>query len=194
MSVVASPKLTNRQRDVLERVDRRVPIKVIAADLGLSEARINQHIRTLKDKFQCENMSELVDRYRAVSSTKTKTKSNFDAAGPRFENPYSKSLYRKSQLPDDPIFPDQEHRVGPGKIAFSDVHHVLIDASRDKPREPVVVPHIMDGRYAVLSRLGAMLGIAFGVVAAVILVVAAAVTVSEVLDGKASLNTEMNDP
>lgn len=190
MTVTASPKLTDRQREVLERVDRRVPIKVIAADLGLSEARINQHIRTLKDKFECENMNELVERYRANSLEKTDANEAVEGE----QDPYSNSLYRKSQLPDEPIFPDQGTRVGPGKIAFSDAHHVLIDAPWDKPREPVVVPHFLDGDYAVLTRLGAMLGIAFGIVAAVILVVAAAVTVSEVLEGKASIRVEANDP
>lgn len=190
MSVAGSPKLTDRQRDVLERVDRRVPIKVIAADLGLSEARINQHIRALKDKFECENMNELVERYRADSSYKSTDKGGGDVD----ERPYSNSLYRKSQLPDEPIFPDQGTRVGPGKIAFSDAHHVLIDAPWDQPREPVVVPHFLDGKDAALKRIAAMIGIAFGIVAAVILVVAATVTVSEVLDGKASLRAETQDP
>jgi len=36
--------LTERQAAVMERVDRRVPIKVIAQELGVSETRINQHI------------------------------------------------------------------------------------------------------------------------------------------------------
>ena len=32
-----APELTERQRDVIERIDRRVPIKVIAQELGVSE-------------------------------------------------------------------------------------------------------------------------------------------------------------
>lgn len=186
MNAPAIPKLTDRQRDVLERIDRRVPIKVIAGDLDLSEARINQHIRTLKDKFECESMNELVERYREFSNKQSNACEN--EVGP--EEPYSNSLYRNTQLPDEPIFPDLHSRVDPGKIAFSDAHHVLIDAPWAKPREPVVVPHILDGGNAVLRRLAAMIGIAFAVVAAVILVAAAAVTVSEILDGKASLRTE----
>ena len=190
MTEVASPKLTDRQREVLERIDRRVPIKVIAGDLGVSEARINQHIRALKDKFECESMNELVERYRANSFEKT------EASQPKNppEDPYSNPLYRNSQLSDEPIFPDQGSRVDPGKIAFADAHHVLIDAPWTKSREPVVVPQILDGDNAVLRRFAAMVGIAFGIVAVVILVVAAAVTVSEVLDGKASLRTETESP
>ena len=45
----APRELTDRQRAVMERIDRRVPIKVIAQELGVSETRINQHIRALKD-------------------------------------------------------------------------------------------------------------------------------------------------
>ncbi len=35
-------KLTARQRAVMERIDKRIPIKVIALELGMSETRINQ--------------------------------------------------------------------------------------------------------------------------------------------------------
>ncbi len=191
MSVVDTPKLTERQRDVLERIDRRVPIKVIAGDLGVSEARINQHIRALKDKFSVDSMSELVERYRALDTSKNQEKTDISAqarrAGQPGETPYRKSIYRKSQLPNGPETGDLGSRADPGEIVLSDAHHVLIDAPWTEPREPVVVPPKLDGQFAVLYRLGAMIGIAFGVVAAVILVVAAAVTVSEVLEGKASI-------
>jgi biotin operon repressor len=33
----------------MQRIDRRVPIKVIAQELGVSETRICQQIRALKD-------------------------------------------------------------------------------------------------------------------------------------------------
>ncbi|MEP2735696.1 MAG: LuxR C-terminal-related transcriptional regulator [Erythrobacter sp.] len=56
--------LTDRQRAVMERIDRRVPIKVIAQELGISETRINQHIRALKDAYQAENLNQLVELYR----------------------------------------------------------------------------------------------------------------------------------
>ena len=179
MSVKDAPNLTDRQRDVLVRIDKRVPIKVIAADLGVSEARINQHIRTLKDKFEVDSMNELVELFR--------TTDGYDSEG---DDPYRKPISRNSQLPDEPVFPDQGSRVDPGEIVLSDAHHVLIGAPWNEPREPVVVPPFLDGKNAVLTRVGAMIGIAFGVVAAVILVVSATITVSELLDSKASINVE----
>ena len=60
MSSGAARRLTDRQRAVMQRIDRRVPIKVIAQDLGVSETRINQHIRALKDVYNAGSLGELV--------------------------------------------------------------------------------------------------------------------------------------
>ncbi len=183
MTAGTAIKLSDRQREVLERIDRRVPIKVIAGDMGVSEARINQHIRALKDKFEVESMNELVECFRGDNATKSGGK-------PAADTPYRNSLYTKSQLPDEPIFPDQRDRNDPGEIIFSDAHHVLIEAPWTGTREPVVVPPFLDGENAVWARLLAMVALAFGIVAAVILVVSAAVTVSDVLDGKAAITPQ----
>jgi len=192
------PKMTDRQREVMERIDRRVPIKVIAGDLKVSEARINQHIRALKDKFEVESMSELVDRYRArldyQASTKPSAFAGFGMFDDAESDPYRNSLYRNSQLQNPTDSDDQRFRVDPGEIVLSDAHHVLIDAPWIEPREPVVVPSKLDGQHAVLYRIGAMIGIALGIVAAVILVVLAAVTMSEVLAGKASIRLNHDGP
>ncbi len=64
MTARASRPLTERQKSVIERIDRRVPIKVIAQELDISEARINQHIRALKDIFGAASLNELVELYR----------------------------------------------------------------------------------------------------------------------------------
>ena len=62
----AAKRLTDRQRAVMERIDRRVPIKVIATELGVSETRINHHIRALKDFYEAASLGELVENYRAT--------------------------------------------------------------------------------------------------------------------------------
>ena len=151
--------------------------------MGVSDARVNQHIRALKDKFEVESMGELVELYRATPDYENTAESTA-------EDPYRNSLYRKSQLPEDPIFPDQKSRVDPGEIILSDSHHVLIDAPWKEPREPVVVPSKLDGDNAVLYRSAVMIAIAFGLIAVVILTVSAALSVSEVLEGKAEIRTE----
>lgn len=65
MPAGGSRPLTERQQAVMERIDRRVPIKVIAQELGVSETRVNQHIRALKDSFEAESLGDLVERYRS---------------------------------------------------------------------------------------------------------------------------------
>ena len=193
MSVIDTPKLTKRQRDVLSRIDRRVPIKIIASEMGVSEARINQHIRALKDKFEVESMNELVECYRAHVPERDKNTppandvNDSDCGG---HDPYRKPIYTNSHLPNDPIFPDEGSRSGPGNMVFSDAHHVLIDAPWAGLSEPVVVPQILDGQKAVMGRMLAMIAITFGIVAAIILVVSAAITMSEVLDGKATIPSQ----
>lgn len=67
MTAAATRLLTERQQAVMELIDRRVPIKVIAQDLGVSETRINQHIRALKDIYRAESLNELVEIHRAAS-------------------------------------------------------------------------------------------------------------------------------
>ncbi|WP_209348508.1 LuxR C-terminal-related transcriptional regulator [Pontixanthobacter sp. CEM42] len=180
MAGAAKKPLTEKQRAVMERIDRRVPIAVIADEMGVSETRINQHIRTLKDRFGVENLNALVEQYR-LSSDYT------DAP----EGPLRKPKYSFPQAAKEPVFSDQQSRVDPGEIVLSDSHHVLIDAPWTGSREPVVVPSKLDGEQAVLYRSIAMLGIAAGIAAAVILTVSAALTVSEVLDGTAEIRTDM---
>jgi DNA-binding NarL/FixJ family response regulator len=71
MSSGAARRLTDRQRAVLQRIDRRVPIKVIAQELGVSETRINQHIRALKNVYDAGSLGELVENYRATLAPET---------------------------------------------------------------------------------------------------------------------------
>src|SRR3546814_4831756 len=70
------------------RIDRRMPIKVIAQELGVSETRINQHIRILKDIYQVESLNELVEVYRQGR-----------AEGESQPQDLSESAYRKNQVP-----------------------------------------------------------------------------------------------
>lgn len=59
-----------------------------------------------------------------------------------------------------------------------------------RPGEPRVVPGVLDGEHAVLLRLGAIVGIASGVLAAVVLTITAAKTLSDATAGKATISVE----
>ena len=67
-------------------------------------------------------------------------------------------------------------------------------ASWEIDNEPRVVPGVLDGDHAVLLRLAVIVGIAFGILAAVVLMVTAAMTLSEALDGKASVPEDYYKP
>lgn len=159
-------RLTEKQRAVLERLDRRVPIKVIAAELGVSESRVNQHIRAIKNHYGVESLGELVDRVRSAE-----------------EAPSRKPAYRKRQLPEPAPAMHPEDRVAPGEFVLADVVPVAIEAPWQVRHEPRVVPGVLDGENAVLFRLAVITGLAVGIIAAVLLVMTAALTVSEATAG-----------
>ncbi|MEL7444619.1 MAG: hypothetical protein AAGK02_02260 [Pseudomonadota bacterium] len=183
MSPVASRPLTERQQAVMERIDRRVPIKVIAQELGVSETRINQHIRALKDIYEAASLNELVETYR---STLPETEAPFEnPADTVSDKDFSEAVYTKSQLPDSGETGHIAARGDPGEIVLSDVMPIGGKAPWAALDEPRVVPGALDGEHAVLYRLAAIVGIAFGVLAAVVLMATAAITISEALEGKA---------
>lgn len=187
----ASRPLTERQRAVMERIDRRVPIKVIAQELGVSETRINQHIRALKDIYKAENLGDLVESYRADIDAETEATSDDETTISRDadvdDRALSESAYSKSQMPEGQETGQTIRSNDPGELVMSDVLPLVEQAPWLRPGEPRVVPRVLDGEHAVLFRLAAILGIAFGVLAAVVLTVTAAMTISEALEGRATV-------
>jgi DNA-binding CsgD family transcriptional regulator len=157
------PKPTERQQAVLDRLDARMPIKVIAAELGVSETRVNQHVRALKDLYGVESLGELVVRAREHQG-------------------YRKTAYSNSHLSAAADRGEQEDRVAPGDFVLADVAPLAIEAPWPVTHEPRVVPGVLDGANAVLFRLAVIVGIAFGIIVLVILAVTAALSVSEALD------------
>lgn len=198
MSSVAARRLTDRQRAVLERIDRRVPIKVIAQELGVSETRINQHIRALKDVYDAGSLGELVENYRATLPPEAPlpiaAEAPGDAGGAVLNGndarPFSEPAYTKTQINPVTNLPDFGGRDDPGRLVLSDAMPLIEQAPWLRPGEPKVVPGVLDGEHAVLFRLGAIVGIASGVLAAVVLTVTAAVTLSEATEGKATVSVD----
>ncbi|WP_299194303.1 hypothetical protein [uncultured Erythrobacter sp.] len=175
----------------MERIDRRVPIKVIAGELGVSETRINQHIRALKDIYEAENLGDLVEKHRAAEGIEI-ADGNVDP----IENPdpsgqpqqgYSEPTYSKSQVPVGGLIGNNPGSNDPGELVMSDALPLADQAPWLRPGEPRVVPRVLDGEHAIWFRLAAIVGIAFGFLAAIVLTVTAAVTISEALDGRATV-------
>ncbi|MGY6551239.1 MAG: hypothetical protein ACXIT4_05000 [Erythrobacter sp.] len=202
--------LTQRQRAVMERIDRRIPIKVIALELGVSDTRINQHIRALKDIYGAASLSELVENYRisegltgedapgenapddgavedAANQGPLDGAAPDNSAGPA---PLREDAYSKKQLTDEPAGGDEWPRDDRGYLVIGDVMPLAEQAPWLRLGEPRVVPGLLDGEHAVLFRMVAVLLIATGILAAVVLMVTAAVALSTAMDGKADLPAE----
>lgn len=194
MASGAAKRLTDRQRAVIERIDRRVPIKVIASELGVSETRVNQHIRALKDIYEAASLGDLVENYRAAKAAEEGADLSASDLGNSpdgaLPGPFSEAAYTKSQvnLSADPA--DFGGRDDPGRLVLSDAMPLTEQAPWLRPVEPRVVPGVLDGEHAVLLRLGAIVGIAAGVLASVVLVITAAMTLSAATEGKAYLSVE----
>ena len=188
----AARRLTNRQLAVMERIDRRVPIKVIALELGVSETRINQHIRALKDIYRAASLGELVENYRATLPVDAPRPSDArpEGANGLGEQGLSEPAYTKKQMSQPAMLADYSAWDDPGRLVISDATPLLAQAPWLRPGEPRVVPGVLDGEHAVLFRLAAIVAIATGILAAVVLTITAAVTLSEATDGKANVSAK----
>ena len=63
-------QLTQREREVLERLDRGLPNKIIAYELGISCCTVKVHIRNILQKFKARNRTQaaFLARQRPVES------------------------------------------------------------------------------------------------------------------------------
>jgi DNA-binding CsgD family transcriptional regulator len=186
VGTVPPPELTARQRAVLERIDRRLPLKAIAGELGISESRVNQHVRTLKELYGVHSLKGLVEAWRGQRPE--------PAPEPAHET-YRKPAWRNPQVPAGSIRGEHEGRVAPGEFVLADAAAPLaIEAPWLSRHEPRVVPGVLDGDHAVLVRLAVIIGLAFGMIAALVLVMTASLDLSEALNDRASSPEESSAP
>ena len=164
--------LTDRQMEVLALIDRRLPIKRIAHELGISESRVNQHIRALKDAFGVQGLDALVEAYRVQVPEKDRNEA------------YRFSASSFSEVPPQRHSPQEGDRVAPGEFVLADVAPLAIEAPWEAKHEPRVIPGVLDGDHAVLYRLAVIIGLALAFIVLVVLVVTAALSVAEVSGGQ----------
>lgn len=182
MPVVTRPDLTDRERAVLDGIDRRLPLKAVAAEIGVSESRVNQHVRALKERFAVNSLPDLVDAWRGEDIE--------NDGEPDCRN----SAWRNPQVSGAPRRGESGGRVAPGEFVLSDAALFAIEAPWSVENEPRVVPGVLDGGNAVLLRLAVIIGITFGLLAAIVLVVTASLALSEALQGKAAVPAEQSPP
>ena len=157
------PQFTDRQIEVLSLVARRLTIKEIAAELGVSESAINQRIRTLKEKARVNTHRELAQMYLDFCAEDV-------PASPYFsEKTCSDSACRISQLEASSLI-QNEGTESKSRSAFSfhDSQLFRSEAPWLEIDEPRVVPRVLDGPNAVWFRIVAIFVIAVALMVSVI--------------------------
>lgn len=167
----AEVDLSTRQRQVLSLIDRRLTIKEMASELGISEGRVNQHIDTLKRRLAVNTHRELAERYRHL----------FCHPQP---GPLRESTGGNPQLPAETMTRPNMDRVSDGELALADVHAFSIEAPWARTSEPKVVPPVLDGKHAVSLRLAAVVLMVFGILASLVLAITAAMSLSEAVGSR----------
>lgn len=150
-------KLTERQLDVLDGISRRQSIKQIAFVLQISESAVNQHIKALKTNLEVGSLAELAEVYRSISA----------AHGP---STCRKTASRKKHLPSATDNTDVELKddIEPS-IAFHQPLTYEVRAPWTPMVGPRVVPGVLNGENAFWVRGAAIIMMAVGVLAAVMI-------------------------
>jgi len=178
---VARSELTLRQRAVIERIERRVPIKMIAAELGVSPTRVNQHVREMKDLFGANSLGELVEHLRESQDQPVERCSpGVMQASP----PCTKDALPKDQFSPQGATDRSTPRDDSAEIAFSDALSISAEAPWARQFEPAVVPGMLDGRNFVTARLFAMVGGALGIMFLLVLILTSLLSLGEMLEGR----------
>jgi len=99
----------------------------------------------------------------------------------------SEAVYKIPQVPATVFGFDMNGQDDVTTVELNDATPLIERAPWLKPGEPKVVPGLLDGEHAVMFRLAAIVGIAFAFLAAVVLTVTAAVTLSEAMAGRADI-------
>lgn len=150
-------ELTKRQLEVLDGISRRQSIKQIAFELHVSESAINQHIKALKANFEVGSLSELSEIYRSNSEI--------------YQNKSCrKTASRKKQLTSKNEFNDWQPKNGIDPIiTFHQPQAYEIRAPWTSIVGPPVVPRVLNGENAIWVRGAAIIVMAVGILATILI-------------------------
>lgn len=140
------PQLTSKQREVLAFIAENRTSKEIAWELGISESAVNQRIEGVRTRVGSPPRAELARAYRQYLQ-------DMEAAG----NP----------MPDTPSqvrgsSPDRVRSGRNGRTQEFDLVDAVTDPQQREASDSIV-PKMLDGENAGLSRTAAMIAIAGGI-------------------------------
>lgn len=167
MSDSGQAEITERQLEVLERVVQRKPYKLIADELEISETRVKQHVRALKDRLGANSMSDLVAHFHTIAPP----------------SPFTIGEGPKMEVPLPPVDTAEMPAADPGAIEFADSMPMELMAPWHSLEQPRIVPQTLDGENAASRRLLTIVGIVIGLLATIVLALTTANALSEQFHG-----------
>lgn len=165
--------LTEKQAAVLRLLARSLTSKEIAGQLGTSESAVNRHIEILRSRFGGITRAQLARRYRERPA-------DFDqSARPAACVDAAKQII---DLAETPHGGEGEPQGGPeGGFVFRDSFEMTIEAPWTRPEDQRIVPRVLDGEHAALTRGAAIAIILFAIIASLVLGLAAAQAITDAL-------------
>jgi DNA-binding CsgD family transcriptional regulator len=164
-------KFTERQKAVLRLIAERKTVKEMAAELQVSESAINQRIKTLKQKAGVHTQRDLALFYD-------------DSPSADAPETCSETASRKKQVNDSYLTGQFGAEDDSGaSVTVSDVANFAFDTPWSGMSEPKIVPGVLDGNLAGLSRTAAILGIATMTLVVIMVAVGTAQALTNLIQG-----------
>lgn len=165
--------LTEKQAAVLELLARGLTSKEIGHELGASESAVNRHIEILRSRFGDITRLQLARLYR-------ESPGEFPRMMPA--EACVETTEQKIDLAEPGADDEREARdKSEADLAFQDPLAVRIDAPWNRPEEPRVVPRVLDGENATLTRGTAIAVLLLAIIASLVLGLALAQGIAEVV-------------
>jgi DNA-binding CsgD family transcriptional regulator len=144
------PHLTPKQHEVLTFVAENRTSKEIAWELGISESAVNQRIEGVRTRAGSPPRAELARAYRQYLQ-------DLEAAC----NPLPDKIPQVPQVAEDPPIENRDDHAE--HLALADAVTYTVTAPWQHEPFERVVPEVLDGANAGLSRTAAMIAIALGI-------------------------------
>ncbi|PAL25914.1 hypothetical protein CD928_00040 [Sphingopyxis sp. GW247-27LB] len=165
--------LTEKQAAVLGLLARSLTSKEIAAKLQTSESAVNRHIEILRSRCGGITRAQLARRYRERRGDFRQI-----AGAPACVEPTKQIIDLAGTPPGKEGEPQDGSEAG---LAFKDSLEMTLDAPWTRPEAQRVVPRVLDGDNAALTRGAAIAIILFALIASLVLGLAAAQAITDAL-------------
>ncbi len=166
--------LTERQKAVLDQLLHARTSKEIASTLGISETSVNRRIEVVRARLGGVTRHEVVRRYRLWADrfepTEPDRQDEDKAAGPCVES--GRQILQLAETPPTAPLPERDSEVG--YAAFEDPVVMSIEAPWKPRDEPRIVPGVLDGNNATLTRGAVIAVLLAAIIASLVLILAAA--------------------